>query len=722
MYWPFYDSGFTITGAKKILYQAGQNITFNCVYLTALGVERTVTWNFYNSKTFALIKSGSGITHNNSFTLAQGKDGVDVEMILDFGLHRTIFKKRHRFIIIPDITTPTRLIDISTIPIVSGNGVAFTNSATATVTGGVATVTTSAAHGVAVGETVVLTQSSIQRTYKAQTGTTGTTLILDRPWEGTNGTIPNSGTRKGNSIQHQLNASTWSPGDIVHFTGKLYTARCRFINMNGTDGNEIYIVNPNDSSTCEFIATRVQDDVFQFNENCNHIRVCGDINGSNTYRFTLTDGGLSAQHLNGGGNVTNCNNIRLLQLRVHNAKSTGIKPKLDAVNRTVGCFDDCWVAGCRITDSGNEGIYMGYFRYNYDPSFNGGDYHHAMNRAKCFANHVTGSKWDNIQMSGSHLEAEFHHNFMKDAAQAIPVVGGQNFGAVMNGGWKGDFYNNININNTTQCIPYSDTRVYSNIGYNTTYGNAFFCRRADNANLGSPVYNPYDVNAKLQMWGNIWVSSEDSIYLLDINDDGGTLAPMARIYITNNFLGYTGSIVEGFIRYNEPASGQTRVVSPNIQVSGATNVQNAIQFNDLSTEDTRLKSTSSVFLSSNAGIDISAEVNVNDLPTRMFTDLYDQIMPERGIWLQSPYSESTNHEAELVAYTGRTQLQWYQTAQLDNSLGYSDKVKIPRFFGGEIEEITYISNSDKPRYIYSGKAYPNIGNPDIERFVTPSLE
>lgn len=704
MFWPFFDSGFTITGVDKIDYQAGNSITFNCMYLPTIGANRSVIWRFYKSSDYTLIKSTNGTVSTTSFTYDEGKDGIDIEMIIGFGIHQTKFRKRRRVVIIPDKTTPTRTINLGTIPMLSG-GVAFSNSATATVTNGSTSVSTSAAHGISVGNIVVLTQSGTNYTHRAESGTTGSTIILDRVWAGTSGSITNANTRHGLDIQHRYDATSWAAGDVVHLTGTLYTARCRWINMNGTSTNPIWVTVSNGSDVAEFIRMgTAQDDVFQLNDLCSHVRIIGDKSTSDGtgYRLKFTNGGFSAQHFS-IGNTHDHDDIRISTIRVHNADSTAIKPKLDAVNRDNGAWDDCWVYGNWITSSTNEGIYMGYFNYTYDSGFNGGDYHHAMERAKCFANYTEGCGWDGQQMSGCHSQAEFCYNYMKN--NATSNTGSQNFGAVMNGGFNGHFYNNIIIGNTVQCLPSYTTYFYNNVVYNTTYGNAAFVRRADNPSLGSPVHNPYDVNAKFYMWNNILVSLADSIYILDINDQGGTLAPLLEIWIVNNLLGYTGSPVEGFIRYNEPASGQTRTTTPNLTVSGASAVPTNVAFSNLASDDTRILNTSLVFNGAN-GTDVSAKIPSTDLPLRMYTDLYDQIIPERGYWKQSPWHEYVGHEDELSAMMGRTQIQYYQTAQTSV---FDDKEIIPRYFGGKSIPMAAIGGSAKPRYLTAIQAWPTTG-------------
>ena len=70
----------------------------------------------------------------------------------------------------------------------NGSGTPITNAATASVTHGSKTVTTSAAHGVGVGDFVSLGGDL----YQAVTGTSGSTIVLDRPYGGASGTIANA--------------------------------------------------------------------------------------------------------------------------------------------------------------------------------------------------------------------------------------------------------------------------------------------------------------------------------------------------------------------------------------------------------------------------------------------------------------------------------------------------------------------------------------------------
>lgn len=93
-------------------------------------------------------------------------------------------------------------LKISTPSIVSnGSGTAFTTAATVAVVKGETSFTTSAAHGVDVGDYVILDGIL----YQAVAGTTGTTLVIDRPYEGPSGTIANGDTADvGTTVPTQL--------------------------------------------------------------------------------------------------------------------------------------------------------------------------------------------------------------------------------------------------------------------------------------------------------------------------------------------------------------------------------------------------------------------------------------------------------------------------------------------------------------------------------------
>lgn len=78
----------------------------------------------------------------------------------------------------------------------NGTGAVFATSATVTAVNGATSLTTSAAHGVGVGDWVGLGDpaSGLLDLYQAITGTASTTLVLDRPYNGPSATIANADT------------------------------------------------------------------------------------------------------------------------------------------------------------------------------------------------------------------------------------------------------------------------------------------------------------------------------------------------------------------------------------------------------------------------------------------------------------------------------------------------------------------------------------------------
>lgn len=78
------------------------------------------------------------------------------------------------------------VLDKTKIKILSnGTGAVFTNTATVAAVNGATTLTTSAAHGVTAGDAIELAGDY----YLTITGTTGSTLVLDRPYQGVTATI-----------------------------------------------------------------------------------------------------------------------------------------------------------------------------------------------------------------------------------------------------------------------------------------------------------------------------------------------------------------------------------------------------------------------------------------------------------------------------------------------------------------------------------------------------
>lgn len=107
-------------------------------------------------------------------------------------------------------------------------GAVFTTSATVTAVNGAISLTTSAAHGVGVGDYVRLNSD----TYLAITGTASTTLVLDSPYRGISETIANANTKDLGT----------SPGDIGINLTSLILGRNFGISVDGVIADSAIVV------------------------------------------------------------------------------------------------------------------------------------------------------------------------------------------------------------------------------------------------------------------------------------------------------------------------------------------------------------------------------------------------------------------------------------------------------------------------------------------------
>ena len=625
-----YNKGFTIDGENKITYEAGNNIQFRLNYLLTKYVA--VTWEFINSETREVISTSTTKDPLLSFSFAQGTKGIDVKLTIDFGIHRTVFYKRRRVVIVPNTSTAVwTLSDLSSAPQYNGHTI----------------VTTSA-------------------------------------------------------LEHRIDGQYFQPGDIIHIAGNLSSERIRWNNFNGAAGNPIIVTTNNTTQRTITKSNTTEDDVMQIGDNCNHVWFYGKKNSSGVRTIKLINGGFSAQQFNGAANA--CNDVRIFGIETFNAKSTGIKMKLDGVNRITGGFDDCWVYDCLVQKSGNEGFYEGYFLYNRDGSFNGGDYHHVMKRLKVFANEARDCGWDGIQVSSCDEDTEVYYNVSIN--NATKNDDNQNFEMVLNGGFAGQCFGNVIINNIVdgagglQFLVNKTSYVYNNFIYVPLAQNAIFIRRTDNPNLSSPsgVYLHNDPYAYAYIFNNTLISGQDSLYVLDFNDAGTGAVPLSGITYINNAVYYGGAAIEGQFRYNEPAgTGQTRVI--NNYISSTVNGL-GVSFN---TGSSTCDFNNDSVVPTIEGIDLSSYIDVNNLLPQMFIDINDQYIPVRGKWHPGHSSRIADHETINEPDVHKTQIQWYQTDDVT-------RVKIPEAYGSEFKSYTLIDESNLNKKIASIKPVAKTGN------------
>lgn len=625
-----YNKGFTVDGVNKITYEAGEYIQFRLNYV--LTKYRAVTWEFINSETYEVITTSTNKDPLLSFSFLQGTKGIDVRLTIDFGIHRTVFYKRRRIVIVPNTSTAVwTLSDLSSAPQYNGH-----------------TIVTAA------------------------------------------------------GFEHRINGQYFQPGDVIHIAGNLSSERIRWLNFNGAAGNPIIITTNNTTQRTITKSNTTEDDVMQIGDNCNHVWFYGKKDNSGIRSIKLINGGFSAQQFDGAVNA--CNNVRIFGIETFNAKSTGIKMKLDTLNRITGGFDDCWVYDCLVKKSGNEGFYEGYFLYNRDGTFNGGDYHHVMKRLKVFANEARDCGWDGIQVSSCDEDTEVFYNVSIN--NATKNDNNQNFEMVLNGGFAGQCFGNVIYNNIVngagglQFLVNKTSYVYNNFIYVPLAQNAIFIRRTDNPNLSSPsgVYLHNDPYAFAYIFNNTLVSGADCLYVLDFNDAGSGIVPLSGITYINNAVYFGGSAIEGQFRYNEPAwTGQTRII--NNYVASSINALGII----FSTGSSTCDYANDSIIPTIEGVDLSLYIDVSKLKNRIFNDINDQYIPIRGIWHPGHSSRIKDHETLIEPDVTKTQIQWYQTDDVT-------KLKIPEAYGYEFKSYGLINNSDLNRKTASIKAISKTGN------------
>ncbi|MEM9857741.1 MAG: hypothetical protein AAF843_10305 [Bacteroidota bacterium] len=603
------QKGFTTNG-HRITYEVGETISFSANYL--LSQADAFEWNLYHADTGLAITTLLGANPTWS-PLTTYKQGIDVELKVNFGIHQTVFKKRIRLVIIPNCNTPDFTIDISqgfSDPRISdaGNG------------------------------------------------------------------------------QWNVDGTGIPGGSVVHFIGTASSSRIRLLDFQGTDGNEIMICSNGVNVTTINKTGSSYDDALIFLDRNEHVWLYGRQLANNDYGMRLNDGGLSAAQF--GPKVESHHNIRVFGLRAEGCQSSGIKLKLDFVNRSTGAFDDLWVYDCYTADCANEGIYLGFFNYAYDSGFNGGDYHHSMKRCKMFYNYATNNGWDGVQLSCADEDAEVFGNY--SYKNATSNTGSQNFELVLNGGFTGQCYDNLCVGNAMQILVNGDSYVYNNIIYAPSRQNAIFVRRTDNPGLGSPSFDHNDPNAVLYLFNNTLVSAQDPVYILDANDRSTGSVPIDIINLYNNLALVSGGVVEGFMRYNEP--GTNTINQDNQTVAN----ESAIGFEDAPNDDFDIADSSSNILSE--AMDISSVVDIDNLKLKLFTDAHNQYAPIRGRWRYGAHHRTKNHETLREPDKTKSMIQWYQT---NETSGFTDREKIPEAYGAIFKTSDYIDNSAKPRKLMS---------------------
>ena len=130
--------------------------------------------------------------HNRNYFVSGGREpGQTTRLSVATTLSQTTYSILSAWIAKVNTRTDNVLIDKTLIKILhNGTGAVFTNTATVAAVNGATSLTTSAAHGVTAGDLVSLGGDL----YVTVTGTTGSTLVLDRPYQGATATIASAAT------------------------------------------------------------------------------------------------------------------------------------------------------------------------------------------------------------------------------------------------------------------------------------------------------------------------------------------------------------------------------------------------------------------------------------------------------------------------------------------------------------------------------------------------
>lgn len=143
----------------------------------------------------ATINKGDDFTislYNRNYVVSAGREpGQKISLSAPVAQNATDLQLLEAWVAAMNKRTDDILIDKAKIKILhNGSGAVFTTSATVAGVNGATTLTTSAAHGVTAGDAISLAGDY----YVTTTGTTGSTLVLTRPFQGATGTIANADT------------------------------------------------------------------------------------------------------------------------------------------------------------------------------------------------------------------------------------------------------------------------------------------------------------------------------------------------------------------------------------------------------------------------------------------------------------------------------------------------------------------------------------------------
>jgi hypothetical protein len=131
------------------------------------------------------------LSNRNDFVTAGREPQVKKNLSVGLAANDGQYVALSKWIAKVNLRTDDFFIDKTLIKVLhNGTGAVFTNTATVAAVNGATSLTTSAAHGVTAGDAISLGGDY----YLTITGTTGSTLVLDRPYQGATATIASANT------------------------------------------------------------------------------------------------------------------------------------------------------------------------------------------------------------------------------------------------------------------------------------------------------------------------------------------------------------------------------------------------------------------------------------------------------------------------------------------------------------------------------------------------
>jgi hypothetical protein len=191
----------TLRGAQQsnpIQFKAGLKRVSGAAYSAPVRGVHNIGWNGTSGALNlpATINRGDefgiSVTDRNYPISGEGQPGQSVLLATQAVIQNpSVYQLLARFVADMNRRTDYILIDKATLKIRhNGTGAVFTTSATVAGVNGATTLTASAAHGITAGDFISLNNDL----YQAIAGTTGTTIVLDRPYQGPTATIANANT------------------------------------------------------------------------------------------------------------------------------------------------------------------------------------------------------------------------------------------------------------------------------------------------------------------------------------------------------------------------------------------------------------------------------------------------------------------------------------------------------------------------------------------------